>query len=244
MNWMSARAGSQQPRAMRSEHLPPIPDSQGTGRSKRGGTRAQGLELVPQDCSTHPPFQLRLLIPHHLFFSLLLLSVLPSASSQTFISTSLSALPLARSLAPQGPLLPFCFSSSRTRLSCTLSLEKRGGELGEHEHGEEPGGGNGEGTEERLPSLHWRMPAKRLRLPLLAFLLLRPLPLRTRLRCGIALQRVLGPPCLSREPSASVDRGNQKLFSCFPCCQQRQLFFFLARTLRDSCRSSILNNAQ
>lgn len=120
--------------------------------------------------------------------------------------------------------MPFCFSSSQTRLFCTLPLEKRGGELGEH--GEEPGGGNREGTEETLPSLHWWMPAKRLRLLLLAFLLLLPLPLRTGLRGGIALQRVLGPPYLSREPSASVDRGNQKLFSCFPCWQQRQLFFF------------------
>lgn len=127
--------------------------------------------------------------------------------------------------------MPFSLSSSRPRVLCTLSLGKGGGELGEHR--EEPGGGNREGKEERLPNSHWPMA------PPPPFLLSPPLPpppknaSQITLRLSFfTLQRIVGPSYLSQELSSPACSGNQKLFSCFSC-QQRH--FLLARLPETPC---------
>ena len=150
--------GSQGQRGPSTTHATRIPREQGCASKPRDpspGARA------PHDCSTHPPSRLLFLMPQHLS-SLQLLSVLPKASSRNVhLHVALSFPPIGT----QGPLLPFCFSSSRTRLSCTLSLEKGGGELGDL--GEEPGGSDGAGKEETLAEAREDAPP-----PPLAFLLL------------------------------------------------------------------------
>lgn len=99
-----------------------------------------------QDCSTHPPSG----------FGCHTTSSFPAAPSPYGPPHRLRperSCPrrsqLSPSLVTQGPLLPFCSSSSRTRLACTLSLEKGGGELGGR--GEEPGGGTGRGRRRGFP---------------------------------------------------------------------------------------------
>lgn len=151
-------------------------------------------------------------MPHHLSVSLLLLSVLPTASSLHVHSHLGLGIP-PRSL-PKGPLLPFSLSSSRQRLPLHTVLGEGG--RGASEHREEPGGGNreekkGEASQPPLADSGREAPPPPARLsPPLLSPPKNAAQIWLRLSC-FTLQRVLGPPCQSREPSAPVYSGSQKI---------------------------------
>ena len=101
--WMSARVGVRLPRATRSEHHPPIPDSQAeTGCAREGdesGRRVEGLGFV-----THPPSA----PPSDAAPPLLSLPApfcSPTANSQ-HVHSHLARSRRSPSLFTQGPLLP------------------------------------------------------------------------------------------------------------------------------------------
>lgn len=122
---MRTRVGVGRPKATRSKHHTPtrFPGNGAVLPAEGQETRGEGSSrllypsplLAPASDATTP-----LLFPAAPFSSphrLLPARPFPPRSR------------LSPSLVIQGPLLPFCFSSSRPRVPCTLSLGKGAGEL-------------------------------------------------------------------------------------------------------------------